>query len=88
MTTLTIGKTSDAVEHKDAGKTLDLGNGPVDRSHYLLTGPRGAVWGLLRNIEHPDMLFPMNFTGISGKCRPLGGFNWFTDRNGVIEPVR
>jgi hypothetical protein len=86
--TVTIGNKTFEVEHKEAGRTLDLGNGPIDRSYYQLTGPRGAVWGLLRNIEQPDMLYPMNFTHISGKCRPLCGFNWFTDRNGGIEPVR
>lgn len=52
---------------------------------YHLIGKRGATYGLMRNARKPELLFVVTSTGCTD--RALKGYRWFTDRNGVIEPV-
>ena len=55
---------------------------------YTLRGTRGAVYGLFRNVPNPTMLFAINERkGFGGVVKP-GGYEWFTDRGGVLKPVR
>jgi hypothetical protein len=60
----------------------------LDGEHvpYLLHGPRGARYALLRNVPNPSMLFAVNDRSFvqSSAAERLG---WFTDRNGVLEHV-
>lgn len=48
---------------------------------YQARGPKGAPYGLIRNVFSPSLLFPI----ITGTLRVLPG--WYTDRNGKIEKV-
>ena len=49
---------------------------------YLVTGPRGKTWNLLRNRVTPHALFPVGDNG-STKIR---GYGWFSDRSGRVRP--
>lgn len=63
------------------------GDGGLDGPAYLLHGRGGARYALYRNVPNPSMLFAVNdksFVASSTASR-LG---WFTDRDGVLEPVR
>lgn len=50
---------------------------------YELHGPRGARYGLSRNIPNPHMLFAMNMRSL-GVMERLG---WFTDKDGELKSV-
>ena len=56
---------------------------------YELHGPRGAHYGLMRNVKNPDMMFAVNLKRM-GVVDRLG---WFTDRSGkgshrnVTKPI-
>lgn len=49
---------------------------------YFLTGKRGAVYGLLRTVRDPHLMFAVNSRG--NVCT-LKGNGWFTDRDGVLR---
>jgi len=51
---------------------------------YELYGPRGARYGLMRNVPNPRMLFMFNLKGFTKRTPDV----WFTDRNGRLEVVR
>jgi hypothetical protein len=55
---------------------------------YLLTGKRGAQYGLVRNLKHPEMLFPMNLRSRCGGIVTVKGYSWFTDAGGELAPLR
>jgi hypothetical protein len=46
---------------------------------YRAKGPRGAIYGLIRNAHHPHQLFAISL----GSMRVLPG--WYTDRDGNIK---
>ena len=48
---------------------------------YELHGPRGAKYGLMRNVPNPTMLFAINLRGF-GVVERLG---WFTDKGGTLR---
>jgi len=48
---------------------------------YQARDPRGAQYGLVRNVFRGALLFPI----VPGTLRVLPG--WYTDRNGKIEKV-
>lgn len=52
---------------------------------YLLHGPRGARYGLIRNQKNPEMLFAWNDRRFG--TVQVQGYSWFTDRTGTLEPV-
>ena len=53
---------------------------------YFLHGPR-ARYGLIRNRVHPEYLFAINARkGYFGAAN-VRGYDWFTDRDGIVEPV-
>ena len=63
---------------------IDGDDGRPGRPAYLLHGPRGARYALLRSQTNPTMLFAWNdrrFGMVSVK-----GYQWFTDRDGTIVP--
>ena len=78
MNTITVGRTTYKVETL----TVDT-DGPI-KTAYMLHGPRGAMIGLLRNINHPHMLFTINARSFTATCGQLEG-KWFTDKNGTLE---
>lgn len=53
---------------------------------YVLHGPRGARYALLRNIPNPHMLFAVNDRSFvaSATAQRLG---WFTDKDGTLKEV-
>ena len=51
---------------------------------YKVTGPR-SNWKLLRNRPNPQLLFVVGRHGSVGKIR---GYEWFTDKDGTLRPVR
>jgi hypothetical protein len=51
---------------------------------YELRGPRGARYGLMRNVPRPHMLFMFNMRGFTKGTPDV----WFTDRDGVLEVTR
>lgn len=50
---------------------------------YELHGPRGAKYGLMRNVPKPHMLFMFNLRGFTKGTPDV----WFTDRDGSLEVV-
>ena len=53
---------------------------------YFLHGPR-ARYGLIRNRVNPEYLFAINARkGYFGAAN-VRGYDWFTDRNGIVEPI-
>jgi hypothetical protein len=65
---------------------LDLSNlnwEKVDSNYlaYQARGPKGAPYGLIRNVFRPSLLFPI----MTGTLRALP--ERYTDRNGKIENV-
>lgn len=50
---------------------------------YELHGPRGARYGLMRNVPRPWMLFAITLRGF-GVVERLG---WFTDRDGELKSI-
>ena len=59
-----------------------------DRQPYLLKGPRGAMYGLVRQVDNPHLLFAINMRPkYVGICVQVKGYSWFTDKDGQLEPV-
>jgi hypothetical protein len=53
---------------------------------YILSGPRGARYGLIRQLgSQSTTMFVENLRG-GGRASPKG-VAWFTDRRGVLEPA-
>lgn len=52
---------------------------------YLLHGPRGARYALLRNVSNPHMLYAWNDRTF--RCVALKGNSWFTDKDGILKAV-
>jgi hypothetical protein len=56
-----------------------------ERGNYLLTGKRGATYGLFRHATRTDCLFPVNL-GRGGSNLPNNLRDaWFTDADGVLR---
>jgi len=52
-----------------------------ENAPYMITGKRGAAYGLMRNFHHPNQLFAFNSRG--GSTRFDG--QWFVeDENGFL----
>ena len=62
------------------GREFEVEKTNDTRVPYHLKGKRGAFYGLVRNVNHPEMLYVIN----GRYFRVLEG--WFTDKNGLIEP--
>lgn len=55
---------------------------------YILTGPRGARYRLMRNVPNPHLLFACNDRpGRFGPCR-VRGSEWFSDQDGTLRALR
>ncbi len=63
------------------GRTYELVKNDTPKVPYLLKGPRGALYGLMRNVQEPECLFPVN--GRTG--RVLDG--WFSDKGGQLRQI-
>jgi hypothetical protein len=73
--TITIGRREYAVSTQTAQ------NGELQ---YILTGKRGAVYGTMRNVKRPEMMFLIDCRGFG----PVGKrVLWLTDKNGRLEVV-
>lgn len=75
QTTLTIGRRTYSVSTQTAG------NGELQ---YVLTGKRGALYGTMRNVHRPALMFLIDCRGFG----PVPGNLWLTDQNGTLEVVR
>ena len=53
---------------------------------YELHGPRGARYGLMRNVPNPSMLFAVNLRSFvaTSTTERLG---WFTDKDGELRAL-
>ncbi len=51
---------------------------------YILHGPRGATYQLLRTIPRPEILFAVN---ANRGFKPVSKLGWFTDRKGFLESI-
>lgn len=80
MSTVKIGRVEYQVIEADTRGDADL----EESIPYELHGPRGARYGLMRNIPHPERLFMINLRGFTKGTPDV----WFTDRNGVLELLR
>ena len=76
MSTVKIGRVEYQVVEVDTHDDLEF--------PYELHGPRGARYGLMRNVPHPDRLFMINLRGFTKGTPDV----WFTDRNGTLELLR
>lgn len=54
-----------------------------DEIPYELHGPRGAKYGLMRNVPNPTMLFAVNLRSFG----PVDRLGWFTDKDGELRSV-
>lgn len=54
-----------------------------NKDSYILHGPRGACYGLIRHKTQPEMLFVINLRTF-GEVRGMG---WFTDADGELREV-
>lgn len=54
---------------------------------YQISGKRGAVYSLMRNIPNPHMLFAVSARNFTSQAK-VHGYTWFTDKGGVLKPVR
>jgi hypothetical protein len=52
-----------------------------DRTPYELRGPRGAHYGLMRNIHTPHMLFVVNLKAFTRHAPQW----WFSDKDGELR---
>ena len=59
-----------------------------DKSPYILHGPRGACYGLLRNLSRPEHLFAVNIGKLHIGPVIVKGYGWFTDAGGELRPLR
>jgi len=57
-----------------------------ERFNYILHGPRGACYGLVRTVNNPVHMFAINLQRW-GKVVNVRGYNWFTDERGFLEPI-
>jgi hypothetical protein len=71
--TVTIGRVTYEVTKTDSEETP-----------YELHGPRGARYGLMRNVPNPERLFMFNLRGFTKGTPDV----WFSDRNGTLEVLR
>lgn len=55
---------------------------------YTVTGHRGAEWMLIRNRPRPEMLFVSSTRARGRNLGSIRGYTWFTDKDGVLRPVR
>ena len=55
-----------------------------EHTPYELRGPRGAHYGLMRNVPNPSLLFMFNMRGFTKGTPDV----WFTDRSGRLELLR
>lgn len=58
-------------------------NGSDIQVCYILIGPRGARYGLIRNGPNPQRLFAINMKKFTSGTAFLDG--WFTDAHGKLE---
>lgn len=64
--------------------SVEVGNNDRDgQTSYTLTGKRGAKYGTVRNVNHPELMFMINLRGF-GMAVGFEGV-WMTDRNGQLE---
>ena len=78
QTELTIGRTTYKVKKLAETKPISVA--------YVLTGPRGAEYNLIRNGPNPTLLFATNGRKFSAST-PFEG-EWFTDEKGKLELPR
>lgn len=57
------------------------------RAAYKVTTPRRKVFWLHRNQPNPHMLFPIADQGLVVNPK-IGGYAWFSDRDGRLRPTR
>jgi hypothetical protein len=50
---------------------------------YILHGPRGACYGLVRSIQNPHHMFTVNLQG--SRKFFVNRLGWFTDENGELK---
>lgn len=55
-----------------------------EETPYELRGPRGAHYGLMRNVPNPHRLFMFNMKGFTRGTPDY----WFTDRDGELRWLR
>jgi hypothetical protein len=55
-----------------------------ENTPYELHGPRGAHYGLMRNVNTPHLLFMFNMRGFTKGTPDV----WFTDKTGRLEVLR
>jgi hypothetical protein len=80
--------TSPAEQTEILGYTLEKiagDDGTSGRLAYLLHGPRGARYGLVRAIDNPVMLYAWNDRSFG--VVSIKGYGWFTDFDGRLVPV-
>ena len=78
QTSILIGKHTFKVELVTDLKTK--------QATYILEGNRQSKYGLIRNTHKPELLFAYNMKGLTKQAK-VAGYTWFTDKNGVLEPV-
>lgn len=67
------------------GYTVEV-NTTGDDFPYIITGKRGASYGLFRNVRTPHMLFAVNRRKFTASAL-VAGYTWFSDKDGKLVPV-
>lgn len=65
------------------GREYRLERTDSEMSPYLLHGPKGACYGLIRNVHRPELLFIVNYR--QKRRTTLEG--WFREENGTIRQI-
>lgn len=60
----------------------DQNNGTPGALAYILTGKRGATYGLMRTQNRPHLMFVVR--GSNGTICAIKGNGWFTDADGQL----
>jgi hypothetical protein len=68
------------------GYTVEVNDGD-EGAPYWIRGPRGAEYFLMRNLQNPHHLFAVNGRGFTKTAKP-GGYEWFSDEDGRLRPMR
>jgi hypothetical protein len=59
-----------------------------DGAPYMLHGPRGAAYGLIRYQNNRELMYAVNASKLSfGRIVGVCGNYTFTDRDGVLVPL-
>ena len=80
MTTISFGSRTYTAQHVEGHAFISEG--------YILTGPRGAQYALVRYNNRPEYMMPFQLGGKWPKVSPIFKGYRFTDKDGELRIFR